>query len=134
MTDQVQTFELDFHLEPDGLGPDGGGAGLARSADVVRENVSVLPGVAEVGVRVAEPVRMIDPVSATAIVLSVTAAVKNAGDLVQSLDDLVNNVKQLARDAGLPHLWVWLHRKKVRVDDLTADDLRELAAEATSAD
>lgn len=129
MTDQVQTFELDFHLEADD-----GSADLAQSADAVRDKVSALPGVAEADARVAEPVRMIDPVSAAAIVLSVTAAVKNAGDLVQALDDLVNNVKQLAKDAGLPHLWVWLHRKKVRVDDLTADDLRELAAEATSAD
>jgi hypothetical protein len=129
MTDQGQTFELDFHLEADGDDGD-----LARSAVTVREKVSALPGVAEVGARVEEPVRMIDPVSAMAVVLSVTAAVKNAGDLVQSLDDLVNNVKQLAKDAGLPHLWVWLHRKKVKVDDLTADDLRELAAEATSAD
>ncbi|HEX4061017.1 MAG TPA: hypothetical protein VHY58_08340 [Streptosporangiaceae bacterium] len=129
MSDQMQTFELDFHLEADG-----GSADLAASADTVREKVSALPGVAEVGARVAEPVRMIDPVSAAAIVLSVTAAIKNAGDLVQSLDDLVNNVKQLAKDAGLPHLWVWLHRKKVKVDDLTPDDLRELAAEATSAD
>jgi hypothetical protein len=128
MSDQVQTFELDFHLEPDG-----GAADLALSADTVRDKVSALPGVAEVGARVTEPVRMaVDPVSAAAIVLSVTAAVKNAGDLVQALDDLVNNVKQLAKDAGLPHLWIWLHRKKVKVDDLTADDLRELAAEASA--
>ena len=127
MNDQLRTFELDFHLEGDD-----GGADLAVSADRVREKVSALPGVAQVGARVAGPVRMIDPVSAAAIVLSVTAAVKNAGDLVQALDDLVNNVKQLAKDAGLPHLWVWLHRKKVKVDDLTADDLRELAAEASA--
>ena len=126
MADQVQTFELDFHLEPDG-----GEADLARSAGAVRDQVSALPGVAEVDARVAEPVRMVDPVSAAAVVLSVTAAVKNAGDLVQALDDLVSNVKQLAQDAGLPHLWVWLRRKKVKVDDLTVDDLRELAAEAT---
>jgi len=129
MADQVQTFELDFHLEPDG-----GEADLARSAGAVRDQVSALPGVAEVDARVAEPVRMVDPVSAAAVVLSVTAAVKNAGDLVQALDDLVNNVKQLARDAGLPQLWIWLHRTKVKVDDLTADDLRELAAEVSSDD
>lgn len=134
MTDQAQTFELDFHLEADGGEASGGKAGLARSAEAVRDQVSALPGVAGVDARVAQPVRMVDPVSAVAIALSVTAAVKNAGDLVQSLDDLVNNVKQLASDAGLPHLWVWLHRKKVKVDDLTADDLRELAAEATSDD
>ncbi len=130
MADQVLTFELDFHLEPD----EGGGADLESSAAAVRDTVSALPGVDDVDARVADQVRMIDPVSIGAIVLTVTAGVRSAGDLAGALDDLLNNVKQLARDAGLPHLWVWLHRKKVKVDDLTPDDLRDLMAEADLSD
>jgi hypothetical protein len=126
MTDSVQLLALDFHLEPDDRDAD-----LERSAAEIRQTVSALPGVDEVDAEVADEVRMIDPVSAGAILLTVTASIKNAGDLVESLDDLVNNVKKLARDAGLVHLWVWLHRKKVKVEDLTADDFRELAAEAS---
>lgn len=129
MTDQVQTLELDFYAEPGDAGTD-----LAGSAAALRDSVAALPGVDGVDAQVAEPVRMIDPVSAAAIVLSVTAAVRNASDLVESLDDLVNDIKQLARDAGLPRLWLWVHRKKVSVDELTADHLREYAKELTSDD
>jgi hypothetical protein len=96
--------------------------------------VAALPGVDDVHARVADQVRAIDPVSIGAIVLTVTAGIRSAADLAGALDDLLNNVKQLARDAGLPHLWVWLHRKKVKVEDLTRDDLRELVAEADLSD
>lgn len=123
MNDHVQTLELDFHLEPGE-----GAADLESSAAAVRESVSALPGVDEADARVADPVR--DPMTAVAVLLSVTVVIKEADGVVQSLDKLVNDVKQLARDAGLPNLWVWLRRKKVKVEDLTADDLKDLAEEA----
>ena len=123
MTEHVQTIELDFHLEPEG-----GGADLERSAATVRETVSALPGVDEADARVADQVR--DPMTAVAILLSVTVVIKQADGVVVSLDKLVNDVKQLARDAGLPNLWIWLRRKKVRVEDLTSGDLKDLADEA----
>ena len=129
MADEIRTFELDFHLEPDA-----GGADLERSAAAVRDSVSALPGVDEADARVADQVRAIDLVSAGAVVLTVTAGIRSAADLAGALDDLLNNVKKLARDAGLPHLWVWLRRKKVKVEDLTADDLRELLDEADVSD
>jgi hypothetical protein len=129
VADEIRTFELDFHLEPDD-----GGADLERSAAAVMHSVAALPGVDDVHARVADQVRAIDPVSIGAIVLTVTAGIRSAADLAGALDDLLNNVKQLARDAGLPHLWVWLHRKKVKVEDLTRDDLRELVAEADLSD
>ena len=58
-----------------------------------------------------------------AILLSV------ADGVARSLDNLVNDVKQLARDAGLPNLWVWIGRSKVKVEDLTEEGLKELMAE-----
>jgi hypothetical protein len=122
-TEHVQTLELDFHLAPGGDDAD-----LERSAAALTQTVSALPGVDEAGARVADPVR--DPMTAVAVLLSVTVVIKQADGAVQALDKLVNDVKQLARDAGLPHLWIWLRRKKVRVEDLTADDLKDLAAQA----
>lgn len=123
MADHVQALELHFHLEPGD-----GGADLERSAEAVRETVSALPGVDTADARVADPVR--DPMTAVAILLSVTVVIKQADGVVRSLDDLVNDVKQLAGDTGLPHLWVWIGRNKVKVEDLTEDNLKDLEAEA----
>lgn len=129
MADEIRTFELNFHLEPDDDGAD-----LERSAAAVRDSVAALPGVDEADARVADQGRAIDPVSIGAIVLTVTANIRSAADLAGALDDLLNNVKQLARDAGLPHLWIWLGRRKVKAEDLTKDNLRELVAETDQSD
>jgi hypothetical protein len=74
-------------------------------------------------------VRAIDPVSVTSVVLSVTATVKGAAVATKALDDLVNNIKQLARDAGLPQLWIWIGPRRVKAEEVTRDHLEELAAE-----
>jgi hypothetical protein len=129
MANEMLTFELDFHLEPGDSATD-----LERSAATVRDTISALPGVDDVDAQVADQVRMADPVTIGAVVLTVTAGIRGAADLTGALDELLNNVKELARDAGLPHLWIWLHRKKVKVENLTGDDLRELAAEADPSD
>jgi hypothetical protein len=124
VTDEIRTFELSFRLESGD-----GGADLERSAAVVCESVAALADVEEVSARVADQVRAIDPVSVTAVVLSVTATIKGAAAATKALDDLVNNIKQLARDAGLPQLWIWVGRKRVKAEDVTQDDLKELVAE-----
>jgi hypothetical protein len=124
MADEIHTFQLDLHLEAADAGVD-----MARSAGAVRDTVSALPGVETVDAQVAEPVRLAELVTAGAVLLTITGGIRGAADLTGALDDLLNNVKKLARDAGLPQLWVWLHRKKVKVEDLTRDDLTDLAAE-----
>lgn len=77
---------------------------------------------------------MIDPVSLGAILLTVRYVIKDSSDIVGSLDELVNQLKKLGRDLGLPHLKVWLRREKIDVDDLTAEKLQALAAEAAPTD
>lgn len=124
MTEEIRTFELNFRLETDD-----GDADLERSAAVVCQSVAALPGVEEARARVADQVRAIDPVSVTAVVLSVTATIKGAAAATKALDDLVNNIKRLARDAGLPKLRVWIGRKSVKAEDITRDHLKELVAE-----
>jgi hypothetical protein len=126
MTDDVQMLKLDFELESQDEGAD-----LERSADAVRNTVSALPGVEDAKAEVST-VRIIDPVTIGAIALTVRYAIKDSADIVGSLDELVNQVKQLARDLGLPHLKVWLHREKIDANDLTAEKLEELAAKAAS--
>lgn len=124
MTDETRAFELYFRLESDD-----GGADLERSAAAVCQSVAALPGVEEAQARVADQVRTIDPVSVTSVVLSVTATVQGAAAATKALDDLVNNIKQLARDAGLPQLWIWIGSKRVKGEDVTQDHLEELIAE-----
>ena len=96
--------------------------------------MSAFPGVDDADAEVSGPARMIDPVSLGAIMLTVRYVIKDSSDIVESLDELVNRLKKLARDMGLPHLKVWLGREKVDANDLTADKLRELAAEADPTD
>jgi hypothetical protein len=129
MTDQRQTLELDFELESDEQGAD-----LARAAAEIEASVTALPEVAGADTEVAGTARMIDAESAAAILLTVRYLITDASDIVESLDELVNRLKQLARDAGLTRLWVWLGRTKVDVNALTAENLQRLAADSTPAD
>jgi predicted RNase H-like nuclease (RuvC/YqgF family) len=62
-------------------------------------------------------------------VLTVTATIKSAAAATKALDDLVNNIKQLARDAGLPQLWIWIGSKRVKAEEITGNDLEDLVAE-----
>ncbi|MGO9083117.1 MAG: hypothetical protein ACLQDY_29505 [Streptosporangiaceae bacterium] len=122
------TVQLDFQLEAaDGT------ADLERSAAAVREGVAALPGVADAQARATGPARGIDPVSLGAILLTVRYAAKNSAETVASLDQLVIELRQLARDLGLPRLWIWIRREKVDVSELTADKLKEIADRAVSA-
>jgi hypothetical protein len=124
MTDEVQMLKLSFEFESQDEQAD-----LERSAAAVRDTVSALPGVEDAKAEVSEA-RMIDPVTLGAIALTVKYVIKDSSDIVESLDQLVNQLKQLARDLGLPHLKVWLRREKVDANDLTAEKLQEFAAKA----
>ena len=124
MTDEIRTFELHFRLETGD-----GDADLESSAAAVCQSVAALAGVEEARARVADQVRAIDPVSFTAVVLTVTATIKSAAAATKALDDLVNNIKQLARDAGLPQLWIWIGSKRVKAEEITGNDLEDLVAE-----
>lgn len=128
MTEPLSALKLNFQLETDD-----GKADLDQSATVVQETVSALPGVDEADAHAAGATRLIDPVSIGAILLTVRFAVKNADDIVASLDDLVKHLKDLGRELGLPRLMIWLHREKVDVTDLTPEQIRELAAKASPA-
>jgi len=128
MTEPLSALKLNFQLETDD-----GKADLDQSATVVQETVSALPGVDEADAHAAGATRMVDPVSIGAIVLGVRFAVKNADDIVASLDDLVKHLKDLGRELGLPRLMIWLHRKEVDVNDITPEQLEELAAKLRAA-
>ena len=128
MTEPLGALKLNFQLETDD-----GKADLAHSAAVVQDTVSALPGVDEADAHAAWATRMVDPVSIGAIVLGVRFAVKNADDIVASLNDLVKQIKELGRELGLPRLMIWLHREKVDVNDLTPEQLQELVAKASPA-
>ena len=128
MTEPLSALKLNFQLETED-----GKADLDHSAAVVKDTVSALPGVDEADAHAAGATRMVDPVSIGAIVLGVRFAVKNADDIVASLNDLVKQIKELGRELGLPRLMIWLHREKVDVNDLTPEQLQELAAKASPA-
>jgi hypothetical protein len=119
-------LKLNFQLETDD-----GEADLDHSAVVVRDTVSALPGVDGADAHAAGATRMLDPVTIGAVVLGVRFAVKNADDIVASLNDLVKQIKELGRELGLPRLMIWLHREKVDVNDLTPEQLQELVAKAS---
>jgi hypothetical protein len=129
MTDQRQTLELDFELESDDQAAD-----LAGAAAEIEQSVTAFPQVAGADTEVAGTARMIDAEAAGAILLTVRYLITDASDIVESLDELVNQLKKLARDAGLTRLWVWLGRTKVDVSTLTAENLQRLAADSTPAD
>ncbi len=124
MTDDVQMLKLDFELQSQDEQAD-----LERSAAAVKDTVSAFPGVQDAKAEVSAA-RMIDPVTLGAIALTVKYVIKDSSDIVGSLDELVNQLKQLARDLGLPHLKVWLRREKIDANDLTTEKLQELAAKA----
>jgi hypothetical protein len=128
MAEELSGLTLDFQFETDN-----GEADLDHSAGVVQDTVAALPGVTEANAEAAGATRLIDPVSIGAILLTVRFAVKNADDIVASLDDLVKHLKDLGRELGLPRLVIWLHRKEVDVDDLTPEQLEDLAAKLRAA-
>ena len=126
MTETAEV-QLDFELEAGD-----GAADLQDRAGAVRDGAAGLSGVAGAQARVTGPARAIDPVTAGAILLSVRYAVQNSAEIVASLDQLVNELKQLAADLGLPRLWIWIRREKVDVNELTAGRLREIADRASA--
>jgi hypothetical protein len=128
MAEELSGLKLDFQFETDD-----GEADLDHSAAVVKDTVSALPGVTEAEAHASGATRFIDPVSIAAIVLTVRFAVKNADDIVASLDDLVKHLKDLGRELGVPRVMVWVHRKKVDINDLTPEQLEELAAKLRAA-
>jgi hypothetical protein len=128
MAEELSGLKLDFQFETDDRQAD-----LDHSAAVVQDTVSALPGVTEAGAEAAGATRFIDPVSIGAILLTVRFAVKNADDIAASLNDLVKQIKDLGRELGLPRVVIWLHRKKVDVNDLTPEQLEELAAKLRAA-
>jgi hypothetical protein len=128
MAEELSGLTLDFQFETDDRAAD-----LHQSAATVKDTVSALPGVTGADAHAAGATRLIDPVSIGAILLTVRFAVKNADDIVASLDDLVKHLKDLGRELGLPRLVIWLHRKEVDINDITPEQLEELAAKLRAA-
>ena len=134
MTAGNRTIELDLELEADDTGAD-----LKQSAAAVKEAVAALAGVADAEASPTDADRG-DAVTIVAVLLTIrvviadsAAAVKSLDDMVTALDDLIGNVRKLARDAGLPRLWLWLHGERIEAQHLT-EKLRELAAESAPPD
>jgi len=139
MTGMNRTLELDFVLETDD-----GQADLQQSAAALQDAATALPDVTAAKTRIPEAAVRdfnIDPVTVGTVLLTIQVAVKGAEDIIDSLDavvdkldDLVDKIKDLGVKLGLPRLWVWLRTERINVSDLTAEKLRELADESTSAD
>jgi hypothetical protein len=128
MTEQGRILELDFELErpQNPAGPEAQ-ADLERSAAAVQQAVAALPGVSKASTEAAKPDRTIDPVSLGIIALTIKYVIKDSTEIVESLDDLVNQLKKLGHDLGLPHLKAWLGTTKIDASELTPDKLQELA-------
>lgn len=132
MTGMNRTLELDFVLETDD-----GQADLQQSATALQDAATALPDVTAAKTRIPEAAVRdfgIDPVTIGTVLLTIQVAVKGAEDIIDSLDAVVDKIKDLGVKLGLPRLWVWLRTERINVNDLTAEKLRELADESTSAD
>jgi hypothetical protein len=105
---QDGTAELVFHFEVDNDDADLQAIKEAIDAELVRAD-----GVEEVSSEVLGTDRFVDPVTIGEMIVTVTVAVKEAKDLVATLNGLVEEVKKLGVSLGVK---AWLENRRKRLD------------------
>jgi hypothetical protein len=107
---QQGTADLVFHFEAESKDTD-----LQAIREAIDAELGHADGIEGVSSRVLTTDRIIDPVTAGALIVTVTVAVKEASSLVDALNDLVESVKRLGTTLGVK-TWMENRYKRVNID------------------
>lgn len=107
---QGGTTDLVFHFEVESDDAD-----MQAIKAAIDAELGLAEGVERVSSKVVQPDRLIDPVTITAMIVTVTLAVKGTTSLVDALNDLVESVKRLGTTLGVK-AWMENRYKRVNID------------------
>jgi hypothetical protein len=104
----------------------------AQAAPMIQQRLSS-PGGTQVWATVPQPrvsgLEIAAAVAITALIIRHTKAViSNTADAVQELRRLLQQVRCLMQDFHAKYAYVYVGTRRVAIDDLSDDDLRDLAA------
>ena len=112
-------FRLAFHIESPG-----------SAAESLQGKMAQIEGVGQVEARVSGPARSIDAQSVAEILVLITATTRTGVTVSAHILEIIRNVKKIAAESGLTRVYVEYKRKKLDVDLMSPDDIKQLAEQA----
>jgi hypothetical protein len=112
-------FRLAFHIESPG-----------SAAESLQGKMAQIEGVGQVEARVSGPARGIDAQSVAEILVLITATTRTGVTVSAHILEIIRNVKKIGAESGLTRVYVEYKRKKLDVDLMSPDDIKQLAEQA----